>query len=131
MNEITCLALLAADRVWKEDNGKLGMVGIFDSFTLERFPTQVAPFFLYVRLGNVPKGKNEININIVSGVSKLSIANMKIELDVQVDRSIVQLPIPLPMLPLPVPGAYVVNLIVNDNLISNYILNANLNIVRA
>jgi hypothetical protein len=128
MSNITCLALLVADRVWIENNGKFGMVGIFDNFAIEKFPTQVSPFFLYVRLGNVPKGKSSIHFNIVFDSSNLLISNIKAEVDVQLDNSIVQLPVPLPPLSLPSPGSYSINLLVNNTLITSYKLNANLHV---
>jgi hypothetical protein len=126
MKETICLALLAADRVWVEDNGKIGMVGIFENFGLMSFPAQVTPFSLYLRLGNVPQGKNTIGIDIKNEKTDIQISNMKMELEVKIDQVIMQLPIAVPPLTLPSPGDYSINLIANGKKIGQYMIHANL-----
>ncbi len=45
-----CNALLMADRIIKEDNGKRGIIGSFNTFNLPSFPGQAPPFFIYANL---------------------------------------------------------------------------------
>jgi hypothetical protein len=124
MQDIQCLAVLSADRVWREDNGKIGMAGIFEHFNLTKFPAQVFPFFLYVRLSNVPAGKHELVTNVIEKNSKVVAASLTLNFETPEDQEILQLNYPVPPLVLPTPGEYGVNVSVNGVLLAEHIIKA-------
>lgn len=45
-----CNALLMADRVIREDNGKRGIIGSFNTFTFLKFPATAPPFHVYANV---------------------------------------------------------------------------------
>lgn len=58
-----CNALLMADRVIREDNGKRGIIGSFNTFTFPKFPITAPPFFVYANLEDF-SGEHEFSITI-------------------------------------------------------------------
>jgi hypothetical protein len=58
-----CNALLMADRVIREDNGKRGIIGSFNTFTFHKFPITAPPFFVYANLEDF-SGEHEFSITI-------------------------------------------------------------------
>ncbi len=63
--EAVILGLFCADRVIKEQNGKTGIIGIFDRFNIRDFAKPVPPFYIYISLKNL-EGKKEFAVNLVS-----------------------------------------------------------------
>jgi hypothetical protein len=58
-----CNALLMADRVIKEDNGKRGIIGSFNTFNFPAFPFTAPPFFVYANLEDF-SGIEEFSVTI-------------------------------------------------------------------
>jgi hypothetical protein len=67
-----CNALLIADRVIKEDNGKRGIIGSFNTFSFPSFPSAAPPFFIYANLDDF-EGEVEFSVSIVREVAELVI----------------------------------------------------------
>ena len=58
-----CNALLMADKVIKEDNGKRGIIGSFNTFNFPSFPFTAPPFFVYANLEDFT-GDHEFSVTI-------------------------------------------------------------------
>ena len=126
MQDIQCLTILSADRTWREDNGKLGMVGIFDQFHLPSYPAQVLPFGLYVRLGNVPAGHHELVTNVINEKNHAVVASVTVNLDTPEFQQVFQLHYPVPPLHLVNPGDYAIHISVDGVQVAKHIIKANL-----
>lgn len=64
MDEVVLVGLLFADRIIVEDNGKKGIIGIFNKFTSPRFPCSFPPWAIYAAATNL-EGKHEFALNLV------------------------------------------------------------------
>jgi hypothetical protein len=58
-----CNALLIADRVIREDNGKRGIIGSFNTFNFPAFPAVAPPFVIYANLDDFT-GEHEFSLSI-------------------------------------------------------------------
>jgi hypothetical protein len=58
-----CNALLMADRVIREDNGKRGIIGSFNTFNFPTFPFTAPPFVVYANLEDF-EGMLEFSVTI-------------------------------------------------------------------
>ena len=63
--EIVLHAIVFADKAIEENNGKKGLIGIFQSFNFTRFPTVPPTWYVYVAFGNVAKGRHDVTVNVV------------------------------------------------------------------
>ena len=63
--EIVLHGIVFADKAIEENNGKKGLIGIFQSFNFARFPTVAPTWYVYVALGNVSKGRHDVTINVI------------------------------------------------------------------
>ena len=62
--EPVLVALLFADRVLEEKNGKKSVIGIFDRFAATQFPKQFPPWFIFASVTNV-LGRHTFALNLV------------------------------------------------------------------
>jgi hypothetical protein len=62
--EPVCYALLFADRVITENNGKRGLIGVFGAFNFQSFPALSPPWFIYAGVTNL-RGTHEFSLNLV------------------------------------------------------------------
>jgi hypothetical protein len=67
--EGTCYALLFADRIITENNGKKGLIGVFSDFHFPKFPALVPPWFLYAAVSNLT-GRHDFSVNLVRDESQ-------------------------------------------------------------
>jgi hypothetical protein len=100
-----CNALLLADRVIREDNGKRGIVGSFNTFNLQTFPAPVPPFFIYANLEDF-SGKHEFSINIVREGADFVILSTGGEIDFVETGKEADIVIPVSGLQFPKEGLY-------------------------
>lgn len=63
MSEPVLLALLFADRVITEDNGKKGIIGTFTRFVAQSFPVVFPPWSIYLAFTNAP-GEHDLALNL-------------------------------------------------------------------
>lgn len=80
--EAVCFALLFADRVITENNGKKGLIGVFSNFNFSRFPAMEPPWFIFAALANL-EGKHEFSINLVRDDAQQVVLPIAGEIDVQ------------------------------------------------
>ena len=67
-----CNALLMADRIIREDNGKRGIIGSFNTFNFPTFPFTAPPFFIYANLEDFA-GDLEFSVSIAREGAELVI----------------------------------------------------------
>jgi len=115
--------MLTADKAWTEDNGKIGMVGIFENFTLAAFPAQIFPFSVFIRLGDVKRGRNSLVLNLIQEGTHSVINSITAQIDVPEDQEILQIHVPIPPLVIPALGKYDFHLSINGNQIGKHTLN--------
>lgn len=58
-----CNIFVMADRVIREDNGKRGIIGAFNTFTFPAFPAVAPPFVVYANLEDFT-GEHEFSVSI-------------------------------------------------------------------
>jgi hypothetical protein len=75
-----CNALLMADRIIREDNGKRGIIGSFNTFNFAAFPAQAPPFFIYANL-EAFAGQHEFAVSIVREGAELVVFSAGGEID--------------------------------------------------
>jgi hypothetical protein len=100
-----CNVLLVADKVIREDNGKRGIIGAFNSFNIPQFPWIVPPFFIYANIEDF-EGDQEFSVNIVREGSDFVIFSFGGELHSLVPEREAELLIPVVNLQVPKEGVY-------------------------
>mgnify|MGYP001041453836 CR=1 FL=1 len=63
-------ALLMADRVIQENNGKRGIIGSFNTFNFPRFPATAPPFYVYANIEDF-EGTHEFSVTIARDGAEL------------------------------------------------------------
>ena len=56
-------ALLMADRVIQENNGKRGIIGSFNTFNFSKFPATAPPFYVYANIEDF-EGIHEFSVTV-------------------------------------------------------------------
>lgn len=110
--EIVIHAFLCADRVITEDNGKKGLIGVFNRFHFPGFPVQSPPWFVFVSLENVA-GRNEFTVNLAHRDSQGVVFSAGGTFEVRDASASVELPLPVPGVRFNKPGAYILTFILN------------------
>lgn len=124
MTETVCLNMLTADRAWKEDNGKMGMAGIFENIMLQSFPAQILPFSVFIMLGDVKRGEGEIKLVFTQRETQNVISSITAKFNSAEDQETSQLHIPFPGVVIPAPGKYDFELSLNSKQIGRYTISA-------
>ena len=87
VREYVVNALLIADKVITEDNGKKALIGIFDTIHFPEFPAQSPPWFIFAQVANL-SGHHEISFNLVREQSQEVVFSIAGEVDVQAGKGI-------------------------------------------
>lgn len=105
-----CNVLLMADRVIREDNGKRGFIGSFNTFNVPQYPFIVPPFFIYANIEDFT-GDLEFSVSIVREGSELVIFSSGGEMKGLSSEKEADIVIPVVNLQVPKEGVY--NLVLN------------------
>jgi len=108
-----CNALLMADRVIREDNGKRGIIGSFNTFTFPKFPITAPPFFVYANLEDF-SGEHEFSITIAREGAELVVFSAGGEIEFQQERE-AEILVPAFGVTFPKEGSYNLILRVGNN----------------
>ncbi|HUX22295.1 MAG TPA: hypothetical protein VMW69_13720 [Spirochaetia bacterium] len=101
-----CFALLCADRVITENNGKKGLIGVFSGFHFPQFPSLPTQWFIYAGLANLP-GENRFSINLVHDETQSVLLSLGGDLNVKEgEESDIELVVPVMNLVFQRPGAH-------------------------
>jgi hypothetical protein len=121
MYELVVHALLCCDRIITEDNGKKGLIGVFQSFQFQSMPSPGVSWFIYSALGSVSRGTHEFSITVTHGQSSQEVVTRSGEIHVAGEREDVELVLPVTC-KFNHFGAYVITLEVGDELVASRIL---------
>jgi len=124
MSDARCEVLLTADKAWTEDNGKIGLAGIFEKLNLPQFPVQILPFSLYVRLSDVARGSHTLVVNVISEDTHSTLCSVTVGFVTQQDSEVFQLQFPVPSMVVPSPGKYAIHLSLNGVQVAKRFLEA-------
>lgn len=109
----TVKSFLMADTVFRQDNGKWCVIGIFDRICAPAFPAVHNSLGLFVQLDDVPKGKHQLHMAFHDGEGRQMAVSPRIEMNVPEvhDRTkVVPVGIQTHRLPIPHPGTYLIHL---------------------
>ncbi len=121
MYEVVVHALLCCDRIITENNGKKGLIGVFQSFQFPSVPSPAVPWFIYSSLGSVSRGTHEFSVTITHGQSSDEVASRSGEIRVAGEREDVELVLPVTCV-FHHYGAYVITLEIGDELVASRIM---------
>ena len=121
MYEVVVHALLCCDRIITENNGKKGLIGVFQSFQFPSVPSPPVPWFIYGALGSVSRGTHEFSVTVTHGQSSREVVSRSGEIHVAGEREDVELVLPVTC-NFNHFGAYVITLEVGDELVASRIL---------
>ncbi len=109
MGEVVIHALLCADKVIVENNGKKGIIGVFDRFNLPNLPVPSPPWFIFAQIANV-KGKHQVVFNLVNEETSEVTFSVSAEVEIPADREVMDLHILVGGFPFTRYGKYVLSM---------------------
>ena len=123
--EPQCYALLFADRVIEERNGKKGLIGVFTEFNFPRFPAEVPQWFIYAALDNIGSGKHSFSMNLVLDEERIVVIPIHGEFEVVEDKDGAEFAFPITQLGFPKPGTYTLTFNIDGHQVGKRILSVN------
>ena len=121
---MVCETLLFADRAIQEKNGKWGLIGIFDRFTFQNYPTPpLPPWFIFIVLKELTAGRHEFALNLMRESANQVIAPINGELEVGNPSGGVTMVLPLQGVTFPRPDTYVMKLHIDGTYVTERVLN--------
>ena len=109
-------ALLMADRIVTEDNGKKVVVGIFGKFNIPQFPATVAPWFLYAGVENL-EGHNTFTFNLARADTQEVVFSAGGEVQIADPSSGVEIVLMVPPISFRTQGMHVLQFLVNGQVL--------------
>lgn len=116
MPEPLLTALLMADTIVTEDNGKKVIVGVFSRFNLPQFPAQVPPWFLFAGVENLV-GHNNFTFNLAREDTQEVAFSASGEVEIADPNSGVEIVLMVPPIIFRAFGTYVLQFIVNGQVL--------------
>jgi len=121
MNEPVLVALLFADRVITENNGKKGIIGTFNRFFSKSFPITFPPWSIYAAITNL-SGQHTFNFILTNTESGKEIFPIKGTFDVKEQIDVVELTFNIVGAAFDSEGKYVLSCYIDDELLGSRIL---------
>ncbi|MGA2974748.1 MAG: hypothetical protein ABSF77_05505 [Spirochaetia bacterium] len=100
-----CNALLMADKIIREDNGKRGIIGSFNTFSFPIFPFTAPPFFVYANLEDF-EGDHEFSVTIAREGAELVVFSAGGEIHFQDENREAEILVPAFGVTFPKEGSY-------------------------
>ncbi|MFP4364575.1 MAG: DUF6941 family protein [Spirochaetia bacterium] len=110
--EAVCHALLFADKIITEKNGKKGLIGVFSRFSFPQFPATVPMWFIYADVANIT-GKHKFSISLVDESSQKNILPIDGDINIPETGRNLEIIIPVSRAAFQNPGNYVLSLKIN------------------
>lgn len=123
--EPECYALLFADRVITEDNGKKGLIGVFSAFNFPSFPAPSPPWFIYIAATNL-SGKHDFSVNLVRDESMQVLMPISGEINAQENNGNIEMIFPVMNLVFPKPGRHTLSFNIDGTMLAGRVLSVNL-----
>ena len=105
MKEPVLLALIFADKVITEDNGKKGIIGTFTRFHSPQFPVVFPPWSIYVAFTNI-QGSHKFSFELIHTEDDKVIFPLQGDFNVSAVDETVELGINIAGVTFPEPGKY-------------------------
>lgn len=105
MGEPVFHALLLADRVIVENNGKKGLIGVFNRFTFPSFPAISPSWFIFASVSNLI-GKHAISWNLTLDEAALVVLPIGGELECKDPNTEIEMVLPVKGVNFPKEGNY-------------------------
>jgi hypothetical protein len=116
MSEPLLNALLMADRIVTEDNGKKVIVGVFSKFHIPQFPATVPPWFLFAGVENL-EGRNSFTFNLARADTQEVVFSAGGEVEIVDTTSGVEIVLMVPPISFRNQGMHVLQFLVNGHLL--------------
>ena len=120
--EIVLHAIVFADKAIEENNGKKGLIGIFQSFNFAGFPTVAPTWYVYVAFGNVSKGRHDVTINVVHDDTGSVIVRSHGEVQVRTSAADVEIVFPMAGAAFRAPGLHWLTVTLDQTQIGSRVL---------
>lgn len=121
MKEPVCVALLFADRVIVENNGKKGIIGTFSKIFAHTFPVHSAPWGIYAAVTNVV-GKHDFALTLSNMETNQDILPITGQLQSQNPEEVLELTFNTAGVTFPSEGKYALSFTIDNELLSSIIL---------
>lgn len=121
MKEPVCIALLFADRVIVENNGKKGIIGTFSKIFSPTFPVNSAPWGIYAAVTNIV-GKHDFALTLTNMETDLDILPITGQLQSQNPEEVLELTFNTSGVTFPSVGKYSLSFTIDKELLSSIIL---------
>lgn len=103
-------ALLTADKVIEERNGKKAIIGVFDQINIDTFPSPgIPPWNIYTSIANLSEGDHEFAINISYDVTNVAVFGVSGKLHINDQNAPSEVVVPVATM-FPGAGSYTVSL---------------------
>lgn len=121
MGEAVLNAFLLTDNILTEDNGKKILIGIFNRFNFPTFPAQAPPWFIFASVDNL-EGHNTFTFRLGSRETGEVVFSVGGEINIIDPLAGVELGIPVPPIVFRRAGTYILEFLVNGNILTSRIL---------
>ncbi|EPG74359.1 hypothetical protein LEP1GSC058_2369 [Leptospira fainei serovar Hurstbridge str. BUT 6] len=118
-SEPVLLALLFADRVITEDNGKRGIIGTFTKFFAQQFPVVFPPWGIYICVTNLTPGDHEFTLELEFADTSEKIMGVGGTIRVNNGAEPVEIGIPIPHAVFPREGRYILLLRIGGDIVGS------------
>ena len=121
MSEPVVVAILFADRLITEHNGKKGIIGVFNQFQAQAFPVSFPPWGIYIAMTNL-QGKHEFALELTHEESEQVIIPIKGQLEVPSQNEVIDLIFNIENAIFPQPGRHILSVYVDGNIAGSRLL---------
>lgn len=122
MTEPVFHALLLADKVIIENNGKKGLIGVFNIFRFPSFPANSPSWFIFLSVSNL-HGKHSFSINLTLDEAQIVVLPIGGELESKDLNAEIELIIPVKTVSFPKAGTYTLTVNVDGKSLASKVLN--------
>ena len=122
MTEPVFHALLLADKVIIENNGKKGLIGVFNIFRFPSFPANSPSWFIFLSVSNL-LGKHSFSINLTLDEAQIVVLPIGGELESKDINAEIELIIPIKTVGFPKAGTYTLTVNVDGKSLASKVLN--------
>ena len=119
--EVICHAMLFADKVITEKNGKKGLIGIFSRLFFNNLPARPLPWYIYLSLTNII-GKHDFSINLICDENQQAIFSVSGELEAPNLNTEIEIDIPVHNVQFPKQGIYNMIFYLNGKQVASKVL---------